>query len=229
MKDMKKESVKQICEEFQINRNVPAKLYKTATKEGSNASNKRARRPSFLTTNKKQSLLIKYIRKNRKVSCRSLRNMLKISHITANKVKKLLKFKKVKSVNRPVLTNYQKNRPYDFALLNKNKEKLRRAYLDEKWFECFREKKDSYKRKEIPLIFTHSPSRRFHPRVMFIAVTSLSAPGGKVAMWPVIKQKEFERNSKHDKKGETLLRIFRAMVIFFAIYWINQFYLCVNN
>ena len=27
------------------------------------------------------------------------------------------------------------------------------------------------------------------------------SPGGKVGMWPVI---EFERNSKHHKKGETL-------------------------
>ena len=40
-----------------------------------------------------------------------------------------------------------------------------------------------------------SPSRRFPPRVMFVAVTSLSAPGRKVGMWPVIEQKEFERSS----------------------------------
>ena len=85
---MKKESVKQICEEFQISRNVPAKLYKSAIKEGSIASNKRAGRPSFLTSNKKQRLVLKYIRTNGKVSCRSLGNMLKISHTTANKMKK---------------------------------------------------------------------------------------------------------------------------------------------
>ena len=127
---------------------------------------------------------------------------LKVSHNTANILRKYLKFKKVKKVSRPILSTSHIEQRLDFAKTNLRKQRLRRAYLDEKWFECFRDKKFSYRRKNSPLLFSSTPSRRFPPRIMFLSVVSMSVPTGKVGFWPLVEHNQFSRNSFHHNKGK---------------------------
>ena len=127
-----KETVKNICNEFNVSRNVPAKLYKQCIETGCISRLHCSGRPSVVESKSMQCKIIKLIRSNRKSSCRYLGYQLKVSHNTANILRKYLKFKKVKKVSRPILSTSHIEQRLDFAKTNLRKQRLRRAYLDEK-------------------------------------------------------------------------------------------------
>lgn len=196
------DTVSALCQEFNIHRSLPSKLLKRAEKNGTLQSQSRLGRPSFVKDVPLQEKLVSAIRYNRKRSSRVLGKCIDTSHATANSMRKALKFKKNKCVKRPILTQEHIEKRLQYAVENVKKPRTNCAYLDEKWFECFRDTKGYYRRKDSPVQFQHTLSRRFPPRLMFICVVSLNHPSGKVGIWRVAETRVYARNSKNHRKGD---------------------------
>lgn len=196
------ETLNDLCTCYGIHRNTPSKLLKRA-KDSGTLKNKNGRgRWSKVKNVDIQENFVECIRENRKASLRKLAARLNISRCTAGHLRKNLKFRKCKRISRPPLSAAHMERRLTFVQDNPVIHRTT-AFLDEKWFETFREKKAAYFRDNSPKIFVHPPSRRFPPRIMFVAVVSQTAPDGKVGLWEAAEERQYPRNSRHHQRGES--------------------------
>jgi len=160
--------------------------------------------------------ITKLIRKDRTSSSRKLGLKLKVSHVTAQKLRKNAGFIRRKKIQRPIMTKKHMENRLKFAKKHMKCSWKRWVFLDEKWFECFRNKGYYWKTKDEDPVFEHTASKRFPPKVMFLAAVSKGAHDGKIGLYPCVEQCTYQRNSKHHKKGEQYLKDVEVTSKFYA-------------
>lgn len=194
------ESVQHLCTAFGISRNVPAGLYRQIRERGSLQTKPRSGRPSLIKNYEMQQRLITAIRGRRTISSRQLGLQLGCSNKTANTMRHVMKFKTQDRIRRPPLSAQNIQRRLEWCREHPTVAP-HTAFLDEKWWRTFRGKKKVYRRSTSPPIYDHPPAHA--PKAMFIAVVSRDAPQGKVGLWPVAEQRQYQRNSRYHRRGDT--------------------------
>ena len=134
------ESVKDLCDEFQISRNVPANLFKKATVEGTMRSKSRSGRPNMVKDEVLQQRLVNAIRERRTIASRQLGIHLGCSKNTANRMRHLMGFRAQKRTSRPPLSQENMQKRLDWCQQHSRVEP-HTAFLDEKRWHTFRSKK----------------------------------------------------------------------------------------
>ena len=100
-------------------------------------------------------------------------------------------------------------------------------FFDEKWWNTFRRKKKVYRRSTSPTIYNHPPT--YAPRAMFIAVMSRDTRQGKVGIWPVAEQRQYQRNSRYHQRGDLFWRTLSCDDDIFAVCWITKYVRLANE
>jgi len=199
------ESVVDLCQEYQIGRNYPAALFKKFQATNTLRSKSRQGRPSKVQNQELQNQMVHLIRTNRRrnSTCRRLARQLNCAPSTANEMRSKLKMRICKKVARPILSAENIRKRLEFVAANPRPSR-RTAFLDEKWWECYREKKHIYRRSNSPVEFEHRPAHK--PKLMFVAVISAAADDGKVGLWPVAEMRRYQRNSRYHHRGDVYWR-----------------------
>lgn len=195
------ETIHDLCQEYRINRSYPSTLLNKFKNTGSVASKSRSGRPSKVKNVTLQNEMEESIRidRRRNSTCRRLARQLNCSHDVANRMRKHIKMKICMKISRPPLSAQNIQRRAEFVNNNPRWSRTT-AYLDEKWWYCFRQKKHIYRRSTSPVEFEHRPTHV--PKMMFVAVISPAAEEGKVGLWPVAVQRTYQRNSRYHRRGD---------------------------
>ena len=126
------QSVRELGNEYGVSRNVPARIYKNATERGTIKPKRRSGRPSLVKSADRQANMVNAIRNKRTASSRNLGMQLGMSHTTANKMRRHVKFYPQYRVSRPPLPEQHVQRRLQWCQENPTIQP-RTAFLDEKW------------------------------------------------------------------------------------------------
>ena len=96
--------MRELGNEYGVSRNVPARIYKNATERGTIKPKRRSGRPSLVKSADRQANMVNAIRNKRTASSRNLGMQLGMSHTTANKMRRHMKFYPQHRVSRPPLS-----------------------------------------------------------------------------------------------------------------------------
>ncbi len=139
-----KETVGELAKAFGVTRDYPAALYKEKTKPNAVLSNKPRSGAHSKSTPALESKMVKEIRAKRKSSSRRLAKKLEISHFTALKMRKKLKFIGVKTKPKPLLNAGHMQKRLQGARKNRKCTWKNWVFADFKWFNLHRGVKPSY-------------------------------------------------------------------------------------
>ena len=193
------ESIHDLCTQFGCSRNMPANISRQIRERGTVQPMRRPGRPSVVNNLDMQERLVDAIRANRSISSRQLGRQLGCSNKTACTLRRTMKFKAQGRKARPPLSASNMEKRLQWCRENATV-KPHTAFLDEKWWCTFRAKKKVYRRSASPPIYHHPPAHS--PKAMFISVVSRDAPQGKVGIWPVAQENQYQRHSKYHSRGD---------------------------
>lgn len=151
---------------------------------------------------------------NKRGTIRSLANAINVPQTTIFRKVKAGEIRRVSSVVRPLLTEKNKLARLKYCLSKLTPDGhfhdfLDAVHVDEKWFYLQQTKRSYYLLPHEALPYRTCQSKRFIPKIMFMAAVARPRYdhhrkcwfNGKIGIWPFITRERAQRNSKNRMKG----------------------------